>query len=185
MPYISNEERWFSFFLDELFEAGYIKKYIPQPKGYLLSDTVSYQYEKQLKTKTKTITTTLIQRHVYTPDFLVLWNEKARGVFFNTKRDRKHLKAVPFVGMKEGSKLFSVIEVKAGFSKFNMGREATLHAKWVMEKYGHYVQRIVISNKVGLFKSTFAPQRYLKTDKSGVDRKLHFEPRTLKEFIGI
>lgn len=184
MPYISNEERWFSFYLDELLEAGYVKKYIPQPEGYLLADTVSYQYEKQLKTKQKTITTTLLQRHHYTPDFKIIWSLNAWDIFFNTKRDRKHLKTVPFVGMKEGSVFFSIIEVKAGFSKFNMGREATLHQKWVMEKYGHYVQRIVISNKTGLFKNTFTPQRCLKTDKSGKDRKLYFKPKTLKEFVG-
>ena len=184
--FASDEEKYFSFYVEELKEAGYIRDYEYQPDAYVLATPFFYEYDKQLKTKTKVIVQKFIQEHIYTPDYLIYFYEKARGLFFNTFSDRANLKKIPFVaneGKTKGMLPFSVIEIKAGFSKFNMGREAGLHQKWVMARYGEYVQKVIISNKTGIFKTTFTPEKFLTTNKSGKDRKIHFQPKTLEEFL--
>lgn len=185
MKFDSPEEKYFSFYADELKMSGYIKCYTHHPEPYILSEPFSYEYNKLLKTKIKSVEQMFIRKHQYTPDFSVHWNEKARGVFFNTFKDKVNLKKIPFVA-QDGKQPFSIIEIKAGFSKYNMGREAGLHQKWVMAKYGHYIQKVIISNKPnGLFAQTFTPEKYLLTEKAFKERKLHFVPKNLKDYLEI
>lgn len=182
MIYASDEEKYFSWYLSELQDAGYIRSYISQPESYVLSAPFFYEYDKHLKTKTNIIVQKFVHEHIYTPDFRINWNSKARGLFFNTFDDRINVKKIPFVAM-ECIFPYSIIEVKADFSKHNMTRVANLNQQWVMAKYGQYVQRAIVSNKTGIFKTTFTPIKYLFTDKSKKLRKIHFETRILKEFI--
>lgn len=182
MKFHSDEEKYFSWYLSELQGAGYIQSYISQPDSYVLSTPFFYEYDKHLKTKSKIVVQKFIQEHIYTADFRINWNNKARGLFFNTFDDRVNVKQIPFVAM-DCVFPFSIIEIKAGFSKFNMGREAGLHQKWVMSKYGQYVQRIIISNKTGIFKTTFTPKRYLLTEKKKQPRTIYFETKALEAFV--
>jgi len=182
----STEELWMSWWLDEVFEAGYIASFQLHPEAYLLSPAFSYKYDKPLKTRTKELESNLLSPHIYSPDFLVNWNKNARGIFWNSISDRVNLKNVPFVAQETedgNNNYYSIVEIKAGFSKFHAGREFSLNQKWMMQRFGVYVNKTIISNKTGLFKDTFTPGKYLLTDKSKQNRKLHFEPRTLEEFI--
>lgn len=179
MEYDSDEELYFSWWLDELKETGYVHSYESQPESYVLTPPVFYEYDKHLKTKTNVVVKKLLQEHIYTADAQIWWYEKARGLFFNIVADRVDLRKVPFIASNMHT---SIVEIKAGFSKYNMGRTFSLNQKWMMQTHGIYVNKIIISNKTGLFKDTFTPARYLLTDKTNKPRKLYYTPRTLQEY---
>ena len=183
----STEELWFGWWLQEVQEAGYIDSFQHHPEAYLLSPAFSYKYDKPLKTRTKELESNLLSPHIYSPDYKIFWNKNARGIFWNAISDRVQLKNVPYVAQETedgNNNYYSIVEIKAGFSKFNMDRTFSLNAKWIMQRFGVYVNKIIISNKNGLFKETFVPTKFLLTDKAKQNRKLHFKPRTLEEFSG-
>ena len=177
MNYDSQEELYFSWYLDELKEVGYIENYEAQPESYVLSEPAFYEYDKRLKTKTKTVVKKLIREHIYTADFRIAWAEKARGLFFNKLIDRVDLSKIPFVS---NYYFTSTIEIKPTFDQNNMTRLFTINQKWMYQKQGVYVQKIV---PVKLFSETFTPKRYLLTNKSLKPRKLKYTPETLEQFI--
>ena len=155
-PYDSKEEIYFSWYLDELFEAGYIDEYCRQPEPFSLFDPVKYNWIKPLKTKKKEMTTTLMRAHSYRADFQIFWLfNNAKGLFFDINK----LTAGPFFA-KYG---ISFIDVKPSFDQHNMTRLFHINQKWVHQRFGVYVQKIVPQK---LFKATFTPNRYLYTDKS-------------------
>jgi len=181
----SPEELWMSFWLQEVQEAGYIDSFQLHPEPFLLAPAFSYIYDKALKTKVKTLESNLLSPHIYTADYKITWHKNARGFFFLSISDQLNLKLVPFVAQETedgNNNYYSIVEIKAGFSKFHAGREFSINQKWMMQRFGVYVNKTIISNKTGLFKDTFCPEKFLLTDKSKQNRKLHFEPRTLEEF---
>jgi len=181
----SPEELWFRFWIDEVVEAGYIYSYHYHPEPYLLAPAFSYKYDKHLKTRTKELESNLLSPHIYSPDFLVNWHKSARGFFFLSISDQLNLKSVPFVAQETedgNNDYYSIVEIKAGFSKFHAGREFSINQKWMLQRFGVYVNKTIISNKTGLFKDTFCPEKFLLTDKAKQNRKLHFKSRTLEEF---
>jgi len=181
--YDSNEELYFSWYLDELYEAGYISEYEWQPKQYVLSEAISYEYDKHLKTKTKTIIKKLMQGHIYSPDYKINWNKNARGFFFLSISDQLCLKNIPFIAQEteDGwNNYMSIVEVKPAFDRNNMTRLFTINQKWMYQKHGMYVQKII---PVKLFERTFTPKRYLQTDRSGKPRKLKYKPKSLEEYL--
>ena len=183
----SPEELWFGWYLNELKESGYVNSFVLHPEPFLLAQAYSYPYDKVLKTRINEMESNLLSPHIYSPDYKILWNKNARGIFWNSISDRVQLKNVPFVAQETedgNNNYYSIVEIKAGFSKFNMDRTFSLNAKWIMQRFGVYVNKIIISNKNGLFKETFVPTKFLLTDKAKQNRKLHFKPRTLEEFSG-
>lgn len=190
----SAEELFFSWYLDELYEAGYIESWEHHPKSFMLCPPVFYEYDKQLKTKTKVLVKKLMAKHKYTADFKIIWNKKARGIFFDTFESRVDLKKSLFVAnTKAGSENFyprraiyySIIEVKPAFSLFNMQRLFGLNQGWLYNSYEIYVQKIIPINKkkTGLFQLSFCPKKFLYTEKTKKLKKLNFVAKTLKEFI--
>jgi len=197
--YDSNEELWVSYYLDELKQAGFISEWKSQPQEYVLSEPVTYHWTQKLHTKTRKKPYALLQGHKYTPDFAISWNSCARNVFFNTVEDGVNLKNVPFFA-HSGSNL-SIIDVKPAFDMKNMTRLFTINQKWIMDKFGLYVQKIITSKETkhykpyyskkkyshstwtGLFPKTFAPERYFLTDKSGKPRKIRYDAIRLSEYL--
>lgn len=185
MIFDSKEELYFSWYLDELKDAGYIEKYESQPESYVLSAPLFYEYDKHLKTKTKTIVKKLMQEHIYTADFKIVWSEKARNIFFNTEANRVDLTKAPFIAA-DGNAV-SIVEIKPLFDQNNMTRLFTINQKWLCQRHGIYAQKIIVDKKngKGLFAETFTPIRYLLTDKSLKPRKLKYTPKILTEYIGL
>ena len=173
--YASKEELYFSWFLDELLEAGYIDSYKFEPEPFYLCDKVSHAWMEQLKTKERLTETTLLQGHIYTPDFNVFWNKKAHKIFYTDFSDNYNHKHYPFYA-KKGS---CYIEIKPVFDQNNMTRLFRINQKWVYAEYGEYVNLIKVPD---IFEKTFTPERYLKTDKSMKPRKIKFKTRSLKEY---
>ena len=173
-PYDSPEELYVSWYLDELGEAGYVIQVDFHPDSYRLSPQVKYKRYKMLKTKIKEIPSTLLQEHIYTPDFLVYWTQEAVSIFF------KGTGGPFFPDMQTEILQRTIWEVKPPFDRNNMTRLFTINQKWVYDKYGVYVQKIIPQK---LFRDTFTPQRYLLTDSGKQKRKLIFAPKTLEEYV--
>lgn len=201
--YDSNEELWIAYYLDELKANSLIVDWKYQYKTYSLCDGLKYEWCQKLKTKTKNKTSSLIQGHEYTPDFFIEWNESARNHFFNTLDDKVNLKDSPFIA--HSFNLLSIIDVKPSFDMQNMTRIFTINQKWMIEKYGLYVQKIIPvkehkhyhkigngkrekkvyshSTWTGLFPKTFTPERFFFTDVSMKERKIRFPVKTLQEYL--
>ena len=168
--YDSKEEIYFVWYIEELQAAGYIDFFRYQPDPFSLFSPVKYNWIKPLKTKKKEMTTTLLQAHSYQADFEIIWNFKADGMFFTDN----NIKSRPFVS-KYGISFF---DVKPAHDMKNMTRLFHINQKWVHQRHGIYVQKIVPQE---LFKSTFTPERYRYTDKSLKPRKIDYNAVTLKE----
>jgi len=184
-PYDSPEEAYTSWYLDELGNAGYISEYAFQPESFSLFAKCTYQYSKQLKTKKKILEVAILQEHLYTPDFRVLWSDRVMGVLFKNIENVGLNKGAPFWAMEppiyDNELLFeSIWEVKPLFDRNNMTRLFTINQKWMYSKYGIYVQKIIPQK---LFKYTFTPKKYLLTDMGKQKRKIIFEVRTLEEYV--
>jgi len=199
--YESKEELWISYYLKELRAAGYVSGWEYQPKTYTLSEPIRYTWKEKLPTKIKSKHQTILQGHEYTPDFMIVWNECARHIFFNTIDDNVNLKNSPFIA-HSGNNL-TIIDVKPSFDMQNMTRLFIINQKWMMDKYGLYVQKIVpvkeskhyhkIGNKeknvyshstfTGIFPVTFTPERYFLTDMTMKERKIQFKAILLDEYL--
>ena len=190
----SDEEWYTSWYLDELLDAKYIEDYNYEPHAIELSPPVSWTWEKttEMKTKTKVEikSTTLLQGHEYTYDFSVLWASKAKGVFYQELGELGDPKENPyFVGLNGASYL----ETKPSFDAQNMSRLAVINIKWVYQKFGIYVQKVVpipsvkksgkMTPATALFPSTFTPKKYLFTNKSGKPRAIRFPVLTMEEYV--
>jgi hypothetical protein len=187
LPYLnkeeldSDEELYYSWYLSELCDHGYIKSVISQPTSFTLSSGLNHTFIKSMKTKDKILEETIIKPSVYTTDFYIKWTDKALGVFINPlSTDDKIMKGlVTRLDICDDS-LNSYTEVKPEFDQNNMTRLARTNIKWVWDNHGVYINLSVIPK---LFKKTFTPQRYLTTNLSGKPRKLDYNPRSLQEYL--
>jgi hypothetical protein len=177
----SKEEVYFSWWLDELQAAGFIRAWGYQSYSFNLSDRVQYQVKKPLKTKVRVDDKLLLHPHTYTPDFFIDWDESARGLFYNNLGDMVDIKSCAIIAQDN----FSRIDVKPKQWGNNSFMEAfRLNQKWTFDRHGVYVQPVVVvGQKTSLFETTFTPRRYFTTDKSGRPRKLNYKARTLAEFV--
>ena len=62
----SKEEMYFSWYLDELVDAGYARNYDLHPREFILTNKQTVQVEKHLKTKVK-----IIEKTFYNPMFIL------------------------------------------------------------------------------------------------------------------
>lgn len=180
MKFESEEERLFYLYCEELKNNDYIEEFDYQPQSFILLDDVTYTWKKQLKTKTKPMESKLFQGHIYTPDFKIKWSESGRGLFFNEIGDEVKLTKIPFIADNK----ISYIETKGSFDFNNMTRLATINIKWVYDKYGIYINKIIPNGKkTCLFARTFVPQEALLTSKTKKPKKYGFKIKSLKQYI--
>lgn len=154
IPYESDEEMYFLLWAFELKDKGIISS-IDRGESIELFDGYKESYTKTtiLKTKTKVEekTKTILNPHIYTPDFKIIW--ASNPIFPEAKKGCN----------------YSLIEVKPDFDQNNMERAFKINQKWVFDKLGIYIT-LIKPNK--LFAETFTPTRYLITNKSGKGRKI-------------
>lgn len=185
-PYDSKEELYFSWWLKELVNQGYVKYFIHEPKPFHLSASINKTYLKQLKTREKVESEELLKGHIYTPDFMVVWHESAEELFTelidsnNKKKQGQALNTIISQEDEEGA-VVSYIEIKPSFDQNNMTRLAKLNQKWVYEKFDVFVN-IIIPEKH--FNKSFTPERYFLTDNSMQPRKMkHKNIQRIEDFI--
>lgn len=177
----SDEEWYFTWYMEELLNAGIIIKYKYHPGSKELSPQRNFKMEKVLKTKTNIIERELIAAHEYTPDFVLHWNNQFRHIFFDEMFTIFKDANAPFIATVGNNNLcYTPVEIKAAFDRNNMTRAFRINQKWILDKFNIYVDEIVPEK---LFKKTFTPRRYLGTDKTNKPRKIDFTTKTLEEYI--
>ncbi len=152
----SQEEQEFYWWCDEAFEAGLIECFRFHPKPWILSEKITYPVIKKLKTKTKTVDKHLFHPHIYTPDFVIV----SEGVD----------------GLERYGHNVYVIDVKGGFSIYNNHREFSINQKWVWQKFGLYVNRVIPKK---FFKKTWVPAKAILSPKQKKVRKCYVGFKTL------
>lgn len=181
--YDSTEEYYFECCLKEMLKTGFIKSYKRQPPSIKTTEglKITYTETTQLKTKTKIVVKhqTILQGSEYTPDFLVIWNDKADGVFFQDALWTTEKIVTPFIAYPENANYQSIIECKGSFDRNNMTRLFILNQKFIWDKHRKYVNLVVIPD---FFKKIFTPKEYLLTP-TGKTKKLNFTPSSLKEYL--
>jgi len=195
----ASEEEWiFSWWLNELIEAGFIVEVEYQPEPFQLSESVVASAKMLKKNKVQVVEKKVFAEHIYTPDWRIMWSQTAIGVFVTSLND---------IADKENNVYFynckmgigwpeSIIDIKGSFNGMNNSSATTfpLNQKWVYSKYGIYVQKVIplyyTKTKQGkriphgLFADTFTPNRYLvQNERINVRRTIHYEPRTLQEYL--
>ncbi len=144
----SDDEKFFSYWLEELEEEGLIRGWELHPTSFRLFEGLTVEKNIQLKTKTKTVEKTLLQPHIYTADFII----RGKSDFLDS------------VFTRSGLEQYYYVEVKPPFDRYNMTRLFHVNQKWVYEKFGIYVNQVIINT---LFKQTFVPVKcaFLKNGK--------------------
>jgi len=180
----SEEERLFYLYLEELRIEGFVKDFSYHNDQLVLSDPVTYTWFKQMKTKRKFMKSTLLQGHVYTPDFRIFWNyDKSYKIFYHDIFDEVKHGSLPFVNNENnrGEDIGSYVEIKPAFDMNNMTRLFGINQKWVWQEHHIYVQKII---PIKLFEKTFLPEEAKYTAKTRKLKKYKFETRSLNDFIG-
>lgn len=193
----SSEEIYFSWWLDELVEAGYVRSWC-RAKSYPLTGAITQPYAKEtVYPKTGRITRKVAEKSIkqvmiYTPDFEITWNWiRAMGLFAVSHTTPLMLGPIEhhFISHINENEVFSIVEIKpkvAGVSMTNDGRSrmARMNAMFLYEKHGIYANLVEVGTQPkSLFDRTFTPGRFLTTDKTGKPRTIKFQPRSLSEFV--
>ena len=193
----SEEEELFWYYLEELKDKGFVDDFEYNTKSFTLSEPYKYTWLQELKTKEIKKESTLLQGHIYTPDFYIVWNEKAKGIFYELLNFNKPLNKIPFIaqtGYTTGSHLLfnqeifeietSIIEIKPAFDFKNMTRLSIINQKWMMEKHNIYIQKIIpVGKNTCLFAKTFVPEKAKYTKKKKQLKKFKYPVRSLEEFL--
>lgn len=186
----SNEELYFSWWLDELKEKEFILSYEIQPQSFELLPPVSYINitEKKLKDKS------LLRNLSYTPDFKIIWHdfnvesipfaawlEYDEGTNKYCTELQKGIKPDDIIIYQTlDNKLISYIDIKGSFAGRNNNSAITfpLNKKLMFNRHGIFVNKIIPQK---LFENTFVPKRYLLTDKNKQLRKINFNVKTIDD----
>lgn len=181
----SDEEVYFYWYLVELLEKKIILNFESAPKSITLSLPVKFEKTVQGKRVQKTLSKKLLNEHIYTPDFEILWNAALCSKFAANTKTVLFNKDIPF--LKSEPVNYSCIEVKPAFDHQGMQRLFTINQKWVYEKTGIYVQKIIPQE---LFDKTFTPKNvisdpdliYKKGALEGMS-KIKWNVRSLEDFL--
>jgi len=178
----SSEEWYFSMYLDGLKTNNIIESYQYEPNTFTLSKPKYYPIFRQLKTKGRLDKLSLLQEHIYTPDFRVRWNEQYNHIIYRLIDDLQCRSKPPFFAIKSNQdfKPYSFFEIKGNFDYNNMTRLFRITQKWLYDKYDIYVDLISVP---GIFKSTFVPERYMRTDSDRQTRKINFDIKTFNQYF--
>jgi len=209
---ISKEEGYFYDWLLELKEAGYIYAIEMQPQ-YDLTDSVFMEFDKVItkvhkKTKVKTVSIKPTQYSImkgmhYTPDFNVLWHEKALDKFaiiggskltanFNETRRRMFLGERLLIDDTEDgipvSTIFTCIEIKGTFAS----RQNSTAVKFpLLQKLTYLLHKIYVNKCMpfektkGLFANTFTPKSYWLTEKTLKERALGWTRLSSEQYLDL
>ena len=126
----SQEEVEFTKWLCRANELGIMTDFEYQPKSFILSEKAHYVNSKG---KTKT----LFQEHIYTADFMLIFDERKFQDLADEFKMCDSVKSAP-----EKSQYVFYVDVKGGFQK-DAGRSFSMNQKWVYMKYHVYVHKVI------------------------------------------
>lgn len=168
----SDEEFHFYHWILEAEKFGLVKGWDYHDEVFHLSEPVKIDIEKKLKTKTKIVSKHLLNGHVYTPDF---------SIFF-VKRLPDILKVFEFPPLPSYPNYpFIYVDVKGEFGgKYHSDREFSINRKWLWQRCGIYVHKIVPKT---FFKKTWVPEAvaWMKNRKVPTRRKSYKSCKLYRE----
>jgi len=175
----SQEEIMTIMYIEELIEAGYVKK-LERAESIRLSERLENKYTQvvEMKTKTKEVekNQVLLEEHIYTPEFKITWSQAGSELFVDSLVGSTGKLNKPFIKVY-GYDTF--IEVKPEFDQNSMERLFKINQKWVWDKHGVYINLV---KPLKLFEKTFVPKKYLLT-ATGKPRVIHIPIRSLEDYL--
>ncbi|MFT7282456.1 MAG: hypothetical protein ACI9DM_002191 [Cyclobacteriaceae bacterium] len=177
--YDSDEEVYFTWYLDELVEAGMVKYYFKNTSPIKLTSEVTHNYVKKMKrVADKQLTQTILKGSEYTPDFDIFFTAQAKGIFVSQIGDGTEKIDTPFIA--DASFPLVSVETKGSFDQNNMTRLVRNNIKFLYQRHGIFINLLMVPD---IFKKTFTPQRYLLTNKTKKPRTINFKTISLDQFI--
>ena len=190
--FLNSQEEYFYYWLEELYDNGFISRIEPDQSSFTLNNSLSIDYTKiKGKSKLTTAQLKLIKERSYTPDFIFEFTKKAENVFYFIENSSKQV--FPFVN--KDNKIY--VDTKGEYTK-HYSSSITFGDRQAMmwDRHGIYVQIIKAYIKEGkkcLFEETFTPKKVVKKEvylkdipikniKKG-DTKIKFKIRTLDEYL--
>lgn len=179
----SKEEAQMSLYISELLEKGFLVGATYHPESFELSPVASIEARTGTISSEVVETINLAKKHVYSCDWKLYWADKADGVFFWSRKGLYKKNFFPY--RKSHANNFvpffadnniSYIDIKGGYvGKSNSsGVTFSINQKWTLQKYGIFVQKIVVSNdEKGLFARTFTPRIVVSSEVYKKDTKDH------------
>lgn len=168
----SVEEKWFSYYLSELKAQGLVKSYEYQPASFQLSEEYKRYVFIKKKNHNEPASVKLLNGHIYTCDYRIVWNKCAEGIAFwreggvyekgmfpysKPRRDS----FIPFVAHNTNDmEIVTLLDVKGAVVGRNNSSGVTfgLNQKWLASQ-GVFVQKVVVSLcEKGLFYRSFFPR---------------------------
>lgn len=167
----SQVEEYFSYYLEELQEAGYVREWSYESDTFVLSESISKPYLQQGKYKVLEKTEHLLHKASITADFTIVWTDKAENIFYlnRNKPINCSVKDIPF-RITNIDPPTSYIEIK-GSHEANTSSSISFpyKQKWLYDKEGIFIQKIkpfAYKSKSGiLFQSTFTPKKVISIEK--------------------
>lgn len=157
--YDSDEEREFASWVQEAEDHNLITNSVYQPKPFVLCESVWGKYKKQLKTKVKVLEKHLLREHIYTADWSFdLCIQFPPSIFWPTF-----------------GKVW--VDVKGTWQNRGAKQEFSINQKWVFEKYGIYINKIVPKT---FFQKTWCPESLRITPKTKKPRSGYSDAPTLQ-----
>lgn len=186
-------EMYFRWYCEELIQYGFLKKISREPELISVFPKLTHKKEKHYKSKKENTIEeiTMLQPTEYTYDFLLVWTDKAYYIFTEEyDKDTPFVFGMPIfvshrIMMDTGIELVSYVDVKPHFAAaaFGGGKMGSYYTFPLIQKYlfmakGLYINKIIPihTGKHGrstcLFATTFIPNAYRFTDKSGKIRSI-------------
>ena len=192
----STIELYFSYYLEELQDNGYIDWWGYESSTYDLSESVSLPYKQYLKSgKIKDKLEHVMHKASITADFTIEWLEKAKNVFYlDVNEPIDYMSSVRDIPFRVNGNLVSEVEIKGSSERTTSSSVSFPYKqKWCYQLYKVYIQKIkpIHPTKGLLFGDTFTPKKVIKEEvykrdckwgKKG-ESKLKYEIKTLDEFI--
>ena len=189
--YKNDEEKYFSYYLDELLDKGLITHFSYEEETFTLAEDVRFHYTKktQLKTKLKIENKekSLLKPITYTPDFIIT-GLNPNGYPFSSLTLEKNIP----IFLLSGDEVRTYVDVKGTFAGRTNSTQYTfpIKQKWMYQKYGIYTNKII---PYKLFEQTFTPKKVMEAEvykrdipKRGIkmgDTKLKYELKTIEQWM--
>jgi len=192
-PFASWHEFYVSAWADELERAGIILGYEFEPETFQLCDPLKAPFIKEGKTRDLIKDQAVLRPHSYTPDFKLLLPTDFCRVFRHYDEAHRGRHHGLWASTDRDGRPAVYLEVK-GAGATTRGaegkkREAVINQKWLFSKTGILTNFAHIGpgsrGQQGktFFEQTFCPFRFLVTDKTLKQRRLHFTPRSIEDWI--
>lgn len=195
----NDHEMYFRWYCEELQRYGFLKRFDRELQKFSILPEQKHKRENHLKTKTNTLEEfNLLQPLEYTYDFRLIWTDKAYYIFTELYIPGGHFVfgEPTFISHKiniDGvDEIVSYVDVKPHYAaaKFGGGQNASFYTFPLIQKFLLFTRKLYINKIVPihtgkhgrttcLFATTFVPNSYKFTNKSGALRSIPYRQRSI------